>query len=75
MAEVTFEIKKHLAVLSTNAKTSWTKEVNIVSWNGGAAKLDVREWAPNHERMARGLTFSEEEARQLQAAIASAFGR
>ena len=32
--EVTFEIKEHIGVISENNK-GWTKEVNLVSWNGG----------------------------------------
>lgn len=75
MAKVTFEIKKHLAVLSTNAKTSWTKEVNIVSWNGGAEKLDIRDWNPDHSKMSRGVTLPEDEARILSKALIDVLGR
>lgn len=75
MAEITFEIKNHLAVLSTNPKTNWTKEANIVAWNGGAPKLDIREWDPDHERMSKGVILTEEEAKKLQAALASVLGR
>ena len=34
MAEVKYEIKRHIAVLSTNERSGWRKEANIVSWNG-----------------------------------------
>ena len=62
--EVTFEIKERVGVIST-APTGWTKEVNIVSWNGGVPKFDIREWDENHERMSRGLTLQEKEMKRL----------
>ena len=65
MADITFEIVEHIGVLSENAK-GWTKELNKVSWNGAAAKYDIREWAPEHEKMGKGVTLTEEEARKLK---------
>ena len=62
--EVKYEIKKHLGVLSESA-SGWRKEINLVSWNGNAPKLDIRECSPEHERMGKGLTLSQEEIKQL----------
>ena len=62
--EITVDIKEHIGVLRKH-ETGWTREVNIVSWNGGEPKLDIREWSPDHERMSRGLTFTEEETAVL----------
>ena len=64
MADITFEIKETLAVLSVSSK-GWQKELNLVSWNGAAAKYDIREWAPDHERMGKGMTLNEDEAQAL----------
>lgn len=64
MADITFEIVEELGVLSTSAK-GWTKELNLVSWNGRPPKYDIREWSPEHEKMGKGLTFSEEEMAAL----------
>ena len=64
MADITFEIVEELGVLSTFAK-GWTKELNLVSWNGRPPKYDIREWSPDHEKMGKGLTFSEEEMAAL----------
>ena len=64
MADITFEIVEELGVLSTPAK-GWTKELNLVSWNGRPPKYDIREWSPEHEKMGKGLTFSEEEMAAL----------
>ncbi len=65
MAEITNEITKELGVLSENAK-GWTKELNLVSWNDREAKFDLREWSPDHQKMAKGITLSREEAAQLK---------
>ena len=75
MAELKYEIRRQLAVLSENERSGWTKEVNIVSWNGGAEKMDIRDWNPDHSKMSRGVTLSEEEARILGKAIVDVLGR
>lgn len=38
---------------------------NLVSWNGRKPKYDIREWNPNHERLGKGITMSEDELRKL----------
>ena len=68
--EVSFEIKKHLEVLSTS-NCGWTRELNIVSWNGGKPKYDIRDWAPDHEKMGRGITLNGEQAEMIIAAISA----
>ena len=60
MAEISFEIKEQLQVLSENYK-GWTKEVNLISWNGRSPKVDIREWDGEHEKMSKGITLSKEE--------------
>ncbi|MBZ4670413.1 MAG: hypothetical protein PWQ76_840 [Clostridiales bacterium] len=65
MAELQFEIVKKLGVLSENAK-GWQKELNLVSWNGREPKYDLREWSPEHDRMGKGITLSEEEMDELK---------
>ena len=64
MAELKYEIKEHLGVLSENAK-GWTKELNLVSWNDNDPKFDIREWSPDHTRMSKGITLTEEEMQSL----------
>ncbi|CAG5600702.1 seryl-tRNA synthetase family protein [Streptococcus pneumoniae] len=60
MAEFTFEIEEHLLTLSENEK-GWTKEINRVSFNGAPAKFDIRAWSPDHTKMGKGITLSNEE--------------
>ena len=60
MADITFKITKSLGILSESAR-GWTKELNLVSWNGREPKYDIREWDPEHEKMGKGVTLTEEE--------------
>ncbi|MCX7657556.1 MAG: PC4/YdbC family ssDNA-binding protein [Oscillospiraceae bacterium] len=69
MAELQFEIVKKLGVLSENAK-GWQKELNLVSWNGREPKYDLREWSPEHDRMGKGITLSEDEIDELKKILA-----
>ncbi|MBS7528836.1 YdbC family protein [Fusibacter paucivorans] len=69
MAEIKYEIVETLGVLSENAK-GWRKELNLVSWNGREAKYDLRDWAPEHEKMGKGVTLSKEEVEALKVIIA-----
>lgn len=63
--EFTFEIVKNLGVLSESTK-GWKKELNIVSWNGGRPKFDIRDWSPEHDKMGKGITMNEEEIQLLK---------
>ena len=65
MTDITFEIKKSLGVLSKSAR-GWTKELNLVSWNRREPKYDIREWDPEHEKMGKGVTLTEEELMALK---------
>ena len=65
MAELKYEITEYLGVLSENAK-GWTKELNKVSWNEREPKYDLREWSPDHTRMGKGVTLTDEEVEVLR---------
>lgn len=66
--EVTFEIKKHIATITTH-ETGWTKELNIVSWNGNPEKYDIRDWSADHSQMSRGITLTKNDAVTIAQAI------
>ena len=70
MGDLTYEIEKKIAVLSTNSK-GWQKELNLVSWNNRPAKYDLREWSPEHDQMGKGVTLTEEEFQALKDALAN----
>ena len=67
---VTFEILEHLGVLRASA-AGWTRELNIVSWCSRPAKYDIREWSPDHAKMGKGITLSDEEVAILKKALDS----
>lgn len=64
MADIKYEIVEELGVLSESSK-GWQKELNLISWNGAEPKYDLRDWAPNHEKMGKGVTLNEEEVKTL----------
>lgn len=68
MADIKYEIVDHIGVLSTSPN-GWTKELNVVSWNGGQEKYDIRDWSPDHTKMSKGITLNEEEIGQLRLLI------
>lgn len=68
MAELKFDITERIGVLSENAK-GWTKELNKVSWNEREPKYDLREWNPDHSRMGKGITLTDEEVETLKAIL------
>ncbi len=65
MAEIKFEIKENIGTLSQSPK-GWTKELNLVSWNGKEPKYDLRDWAPEHEKMGKGVTLTTKELKILK---------
>ena len=65
MDDIDYEIVMQIGVLSQSA-SGWTKEVNLISWNGRAPKYDIRDWAPGHQKMGRGVTISREEMLALR---------
>lgn len=65
MAEIKYEIKETIGVVAESAK-GWKKELNLISWNGKEAKYDLREWSPEHEKMGKGVTLSNDELKALK---------
>ncbi|MEG0856617.1 MAG: YdbC family protein [Terrisporobacter sp.] len=65
MADFKYDIVEEIGVLCENTK-GWTKELNVISWNGSKPKYDLRDWAPNHEKMGKGITLSDDEIQSLK---------
>ena len=66
--EFKYQIKREIAVLSEKGN-GWSKQLNLISWNDGAPKYDIREWAPGRERMGKGVTLTAAEAQSLLDAL------
>ncbi len=65
MPDIKYDIIKEIGVLSENSK-GWRKELNLISWNGGEPKYDLRDWAPAHEKMGKGTTMTQDEMIKLK---------
>jgi hypothetical protein len=65
MADIKFEVTRTLGVLSEGTK-GWQREINLVSWNDRKPKVDIRDWAPEHEKMGKGITLNKKELQQLK---------
>ncbi len=72
--EFSFKVVHHLGVYGRSAK-GWTKEVNVIEWNGNRAKLDLREWDPEHARMSRGITLHKQEMLYLLQILLKNYGK
>jgi hypothetical protein len=65
MAEIKFEIKENVGTLSQSPK-GWSKELNLISWNGKEPKYDLRDWDPDHAKMGKGITLNLDELQKLR---------
>ena len=62
--EIKFDITRHFGTISSRGV--WTKEVNLVGWNGRDPKIDIREWSEEHTKMTKGVNFTKEDAIKLR---------
>ena len=69
MAELKYEIVENLGSLGENAR-GWSTEVNLISWNEKEPKYDIRDWAPDHSRMGKGVTLTADELAALKDLLA-----
>ena len=68
MKEIQYEIVKKIAVLSMS-DSGYTKEINLISWNGKEPKYDIRNFSPNREKCGKGITLTTDEAAALLKAL------
>ena len=61
---IQYTIEENVGILSER-KNGWVKELNLIRWNGSDVKFDIREWSPDHEKMSKGITLSEDEIYKL----------
>lgn len=60
--EFKYEIVEHLCDLGDANEKGWKKELNIVKWNGGEERYDIRSWNADHTKMGKGISLSWDEA-------------
>ncbi len=66
--ELKFEVINHIGILSTSS-SGWNTELNRVSWNGNEPKYDIRSWSPDHTKMGKGITLTDQELISLSALL------
>ena len=49
--------------------SGYTKEINLISWNGKEPKYDIRSFSPNREKCGKGITLNADEAAALLKAL------
>ena len=57
MAEIKYEVVQRIAVLSQRPR-GWERQLNLISWNDGDPKYDIRDWSPDGTRMGKGISLS-----------------
>ena len=68
MKDIQYEIVKEIAVLSTS-ESGYTKEINLISWNGKEPRYDIHSFSPNREKCGKGITLTADEAAALLKAL------
>jgi len=66
--EFKYEVVEEIGVISSST-SGWNREVNIVRWNEGKPKLDIRDWSPEHEKMGKGISLTSEEVALLKSLL------
>lgn len=65
MTNFKYEIKEKVGIISENSK-GWSKQLNLISYNDNTPKYDLRDWAPENEKMGKGTTLTKEELKTLR---------
>lgn len=66
MGKFSYEIEEEIGVISE--KNGYSKEVNMISYNGADAKVDIRNWSieDGEKVMGKGITLTKQEAADLR---------
>ena len=72
MPEIKYEIVEKIGVVS-EGNNGWNKEMNLISWNDREPVYDIRTWAPDKEKMGKGITITTEEAKVLRYILKSLY--
>ena len=70
MVEFSFKIEEQIAVISSG-KGGWNLELNKVAWGDRPAKYDLRSWSPDHQKMGKGLTLTQQDLIALRKLLIS----
>lgn len=69
--EFSYEIIEEIGQVGKSTASGWSTRLNLISWNGGTPKLDIRSWNEDMSRMGKGISFSKEDAKDLAVLLSS----
>ena len=72
--EFSYEIIEEIGQVGKPTASGWSTRLNLISWNGGTPKLDIRSWNKDMSRMGKGVSFSKEDAKDLAILLNSYLG-
>jgi len=72
--EFSYEIIEEIGQVGSPTASGWSTRLNLISWNGGSPKLDIRSWNEDMSRMGKGVSFSKEDAKDLAILLNSYLG-
>lgn len=58
-------IRESLLKLPAKEGEQYHLEVNLISWFGKEAKIDIRRWSEDGAKMTKGITLTKEEFQQI----------
>ena len=62
--DISCEIVEQLLVIEER-NAGWNLELNLVKWNDGEPKYDIRPWNEDHSRSGKGLTLTEDNLKSI----------
>ena len=73
--DFSYEIIEEIGQVGESSTSGWSIRLNLISWNGwGKPKLDIRSWNEDMTRMGKGISISEEDAKDLAGLLNSYLG-
>lgn len=72
--EFSYEIIEEIGIIGSPTASGWSTRLNLISWNGGTPKLDIRSWNEDMTRMGKGVSLSKEDAKDLEVLLNSYLG-
>lgn len=72
--DFSYEIIEEIGQVSKPTASGWSTRVNLISWNGGKPKVDIRSWNEDMSRIGKGISLSEEDAKDLAGLLNSYLG-
>lgn len=72
--DFSYEIIEEIGQVGESTASGWSTRLNLISWNGGKPKLDIRSWNEDMTSMGKGISLSEDDAKDLAGLLNSYLG-